>query len=347
MKTNYTSVDCWPTKEQELLLKAALFSGAPCLSAWKAWKNNVDIEELDDGSQRLLPLAYRNLFRQGVKDPLMTRLKSVYRYMLAKNHLMFHSIIPILQSFENMGIPTMLLKGSALTILNYKNFGLRPQLDIDVLVPPNKAKEAVLYLLKIGWKPEYNYPIDKLLRFRHSCGFDGGAHKRLDLHWNIFLECREIDADTDFWERSVPVKLEGCKTRSLNASDLFLHTCIHGVKWNTIMPCRWVADAMTILGTTDRQIDWNEMIIQAKNRKLTLPLRESLHYLRDTFRASIPHEYIQKIDNVDVSLYETLEFRSMVKKKNKIFGNLFKFTFMYLRLPHYTNIFRRTSPLEN
>ena len=53
-----------PTHEQELLLKAALLTGEACRKAWKAWKSRIDIENLDYGSSRLLPLASLLLVRQ-------------------------------------------------------------------------------------------------------------------------------------------------------------------------------------------------------------------------------------------------------------------------------------------
>ena len=62
---------CWPTPEQELLLRAALLQGEASLKAWQEWKSTLDFDHIDPGSQRLVPLLYHNLQRQGVQDPLM------------------------------------------------------------------------------------------------------------------------------------------------------------------------------------------------------------------------------------------------------------------------------------
>jgi len=77
--------DCWPTREQELLLRAALLQGNDAINAWHEWKSSVDIEQLDQGSYRLLPLLYRSLHIDGVEDPLMNKLKGVYRMTWYKN----------------------------------------------------------------------------------------------------------------------------------------------------------------------------------------------------------------------------------------------------------------------
>ncbi len=331
----------WPTRNQELLLKAALFKGEDCRSAWEQWKRQNDVEHLDDGSHRLLPLAYHNLCSQGMQDGLLVRLKSVYRYMLTRNHLMFHSIIPVLKALEARGIKTMLLKGAALTLTHYKNYGLRPQLDIDVLVPETCAHEAIVYFRACGWNPEYDYPIDKVIQFRHSCGFDAGMHKRIDLHWNIFQECRKKDIDAVFWEHAVPVKVNDVNTLVLSPTHQLLHACIHGVKWNTMMPCRWVADALTILNISGNDIHWNDLVSLAQERNLSFSLWQALSYLCHTFAAEIPEFVLSGLEKTPTSLYERAEYRVMIARKSALFGNFFKFTFGYAHIPHSKNIFAR------
>ena len=109
----------WPTQNQELLLRAALLKGDAALKAWHEWKRSVDIEVLDFGSHRMIPKLYRNLLDHGVRDPLMDRFKSVYRYYLYKNEILLHHTTAALKSFRDADIATMLLKGSALISLYY------------------------------------------------------------------------------------------------------------------------------------------------------------------------------------------------------------------------------------
>jgi hypothetical protein len=331
----------WPTRNQELLLKAALFKGEDCRSAWEQWKRQNDVEHLDNGSHRLLPLAYHNLCSQGIQDGLLVRLKSVYRYMLAKNHLMFHGLIPVLKALEARGIKTMLLKGAALTLTHYTNYGLRPQLDIDVLIPETCAHEAIAYFRTHGWRPEYDYPVEKVTQFRHSCGFEADIHKRIDLHWNIFQECREKGTDAVFWENAIPVKVNDVDTYVLSPAHQLLHTCIHGVKWNTMMPCRWVADAVTILNISRDDINWNDLVALARERDLTIPIWQAFTYLRHTFAAEIPEFVLSHLAKTPTSLFERVEYRVMIARKSLLFGNFFKFTFSYAHVPHSKNLFVR------
>lgn len=125
-----------PTPQQELLLRASLFEEQEALQAWEAWKAQINWNDyLDAGSFRLLPLLFHNLQQHGVQDPLMHKLKGIYRKTWCENQIAFQKLAVLLQSFQKAGIKTLVLKGAALTVRHYQNNGLRPMNDFDVLVP--------------------------------------------------------------------------------------------------------------------------------------------------------------------------------------------------------------------
>lgn len=66
--SRYAGKDCWPTRQQELLLQAALMRGPKAFEAWNQWRSSVDIEKLDPESLRLLPQLHDTLRREGVSD---------------------------------------------------------------------------------------------------------------------------------------------------------------------------------------------------------------------------------------------------------------------------------------
>ena len=129
-----TAGNCWPTSAQRLLLRAVVLRGAEALAAWQRWTQAVDLDGLDAGSIRLLPQLYRSLEREGVRDPLMSRLKGVYRHTWYGNQLRLRDAAVVLGELSRRGIEPMLLKGAALTLLHYRDSGLRPMEDVAVLV---------------------------------------------------------------------------------------------------------------------------------------------------------------------------------------------------------------------
>ena len=130
-----TAGNCWPTSAQRLLLRAALLRGPEALAAW---------QQLDAGRWtstswmrgRFASCRSSTATSSGrvVRDPLMGKLKGVYRHTWYGNQLRLRDAAVVLGELHRRGIEPMLLKGAALTLLHYRDFGLRPMEDVDVLV---------------------------------------------------------------------------------------------------------------------------------------------------------------------------------------------------------------------
>ena len=295
---------CWPTRDQELMLRAALLERDPALEAWNEWKRTVNIEVIDYGSHRMVPLLYRNLQRHGIKDPLMERLKGVYRYYLYKNEILMHRIGTLLTAFEAAGINTLVLKGAALIQLYYRESGLRPMLDADVLVQAHQAEQAMEVLTRLQWKPlRYTRP-QMRIPIVHSTPFEDGGGRQLDLHWHLFWECFNASDDDDYWENAIAIQISGVQTLALNPTDQLLHTCWHGARWNEVPPIRWVADAMAILTASAAEIEWPSLLKKAQRHRITLPVKDTLEYLKNKFNAPIPDSVLQSLSAVRISKME-------------------------------------------
>ena len=138
----------WPTKQQELLLRAALLENKDAIKAWHEWQSISDIDNLDSGSFRLLPLVYRNLSKFGLNGAVKNKLKGMYRLTWYSNHMLFSKIAVLLASFRDAGLPTIILKGAALTISCYKDYGARPMADFDFLVKTEQGGNQATNLRK-------------------------------------------------------------------------------------------------------------------------------------------------------------------------------------------------------
>ena len=91
----------FPSREQYLVLRAALDDGDSAIRAYRDWLGMVDIEQdFDREVFRLLPLLYTNLSRLGHRDALTGRLKGTYRMAWAKNHRLYDV------SYTHLTLPT-------------------------------------------------------------------------------------------------------------------------------------------------------------------------------------------------------------------------------------------------
>jgi hypothetical protein len=304
---------CRPTAVQELLLKASLLEGEAALEAWRQWHAQVGLERLDHGSFRLLPLLYWNLRRQGCDHPLMGILQGIHRWAWVENRLLFQRLAPALETVHRAGIPTLLLKGAPLAQLHYADVGLRPMNDLDILVPEERALEAIRMLEGKGWRhrTRWKFRQDSDLCFRHSLGFINDEGLELDLHWHaLFLACFQ-GADEALWKESVPMEFEGIPTRTLCPTDQLVHACVHGPMWSEITPMRWVADAFVVMCSST--IDWRRISALADCMRIVLPVREGLQYLVELLAAPVPtallEEFAQgkKVSRSEILYYQSLQ----------------------------------------
>jgi len=335
------SAEFWPNHEQTLLLKAAVSQGENAPHIWQKWLKITCFRQLDEGSRRLLPLVYRNLQRQNFEHDSMQKLKRAYQKSWARNQLLLFTMTSLLKQFEEAGLETLLLKGAALTQVVYKDLGLRPMSDFDVLVPTQKVDQAFQLLYELEWLP-YDENPEKHIPFRHSTPFVSPRKEQIDLHWHALEECCYKDSDFDFWEAAVSFEVNGVKTKSLNSADQLLHTLVHGAHHSDEVPSfRWVADAVFII-RENRELDWQRLFLQTKKRKFVQKVSSTLTYLSENFQLTIPQEVVSELQSLKISRVEQLEHRyRTIDRSGNFTGDLPAHWFQFLRWTANANFFMK------
>ncbi len=304
----------WPTAAQEQLLRAALIPDERALEAWRGIRPSIDVAGLDGATQTLLPLLRRNLLALGVEDELLALFKGVHRYSWARNQMLLAPMMPIVESLERAGVPTLLLKGAAFVADRRLDAGMRPMNDVDVLVPAQQLARAVELLLDARLVPvggvAPSYVVDYAPRFVPSHGFRDAEDRQLDLHWHVLHSSCQPDADVDFWSASAPVELLGVRTRALCPADELLLVILHGLRWNAIPTYRWVLDAAQLSSGAIGAIDYDRLVEQALKRRVGVALRAGLTYLRRVAEAPVPQSCIDALGPRRPLLLQRAELRA-------------------------------------
>ena len=100
----------------------------------------IDWKAFEDAAKwhGVAPLAFNGLRNvrasHRLPDQLFKTLKSEYRKNLIRNTLIFADLEKIVAALGEQSVPVVLLKGAAITRMIYKDIGLRPMSDIDILV---------------------------------------------------------------------------------------------------------------------------------------------------------------------------------------------------------------------
>jgi putative nucleotidyltransferase-like protein len=295
-----------PTDEQLLVLHAALDEPGEGRQAWRRWRAAIEFDDVDHGSTRLLPLVYRNLGPDSFDAEVAGRLKGLYRRAWSHNQLLFKRGAEAIAVLTANGIETLVTKGASLALLTYGDLGARPMDDVDVLVPLDRAIEAIEVLSAAGWVADRDDPL-AWTQVHHSLGFAGPDGGHVDLHWFALWQPAR---DEELWQGSVPMELAGTATRAPCAADQLLLACVHGTPWSPLPPFRWIADAVTVIRCAGDGLDWDRLVGEADRRRLTVACLAALDYLRTEFGAPVPAAAIERLREAPASRHERAAFRA-------------------------------------
>ncbi len=303
-----------PTEFERLLLHAALGDEVECREAWGRARAAVgDADTLDHASYRLMPLLYRNLAAHGVEDPRLGVLKGIYRHAWYLNQRRFHTAAGMLARMQAEGIETVVLKGAALGALYYRDLGVRPVWDVDVLVRRADVPHAAQVLLAAGWTPpaRERRSLEHMLRFRHAKLYESPDCGGIDLHWYPLSEPVPVD---DLWDSAIPVVVGGVETRALCPADELLVACVHGLG-RYAAPVRWISDAATVARAGE--VDWDWLVARAQQWRVTARLELALRILRTEFAVAIPDDVLARLPAVRRAYHERLAHQALVRRPRR------------------------------
>ncbi|MDX6638894.1 MAG: hypothetical protein QOJ01_2405 [Solirubrobacterales bacterium] len=286
----------WPSAARELLIEAGIHADERGLAAWQSWRSANRLEEIDWCSQQLLPLVYRAIAGRGADDRDLAVLKGVYRKAWTANQMRFREAADAVEALSAAGIPTMILKGVALAKLHYRDDGVRPMGDVDLLVPFDRAPEAIGVLAEHGWRSS----IDNLahtMDVRHGAPLRDSGARQLDLHWNLLWQPSD---DSELWRRAVPLELFGAPTLALSPTDQLLHVLVHGTYWSNLA-FRWVPDAATVMASAP--IDWELFLAAARSHEVTWGLAAMLGYLAARMGSEVPDATLDQLRATPIPRY--------------------------------------------
>lgn len=303
---------------QEKLLKAALIPDERAITIWEKWQLNVDEDNLDEGSHRLLPLLYENLSRLGIEAERLTKYKQVYRFYWYKNQQISRKIFPVLRLFDDEKIDYQLLKGVPLAYQYYTNPGLRPFGDIDILVRPNEVKRLLSELRSMGFSPIVDYPEAVMQEIRHAIDLIDKAGLKIDLHWDILARNWGSREEDTYWSGSNEFNIGTKTVKMISPSALFFQACLHGVEWSNVAPHRWVADCLAINNKSNEKVDWPWIIKEARRRRLSVQLSFQLTYLNTNFGLMIPDEVFSDLKNIQPPRWQKSELKAANQPTNML-----------------------------
>ncbi|MDX9767665.1 MAG: nucleotidyltransferase family protein [Ectothiorhodospiraceae bacterium] len=242
----------------------------------------------------LMPLTYRHLIAEGDFDlppALRERLMQTFRAHAISRFAYARRLRELLALLSDAGIPALPYKGPALAIQVYGHYAARQYGDIDILVRPEQAVDALRALLDAGLRQGRPLPPQwdrHLRRLRHSYEVrDPQTGVTVDLHWALADRYQDWDLTPEWlMQDGVTVNLLGAPVRAMNPERQLLALTVHGTRhlWERLA---WLAEVAELI-RANPDLDWDLVFAQARHIGFARALRVSLLLMRALFEVSPP-----------------------------------------------------------
>lgn len=247
----------------------------------------------------IAPLLYHRIRKtadENVPKHVVEYLRTLYNGNVARNMLLYDALSKVLKAFKHAGIDVIVLKGAALAETVYRDIGLRPFSDIDILVRKRDLQRVKKKLPELGYVLNEEVSPEK---YNEEFGCDlyyAGSVNVLEIHWDIVRKTKsdrytrvEIEK---IWERALPAKIAGVDTLMMSPEDMLLHFCVHLPKhrYNRLI---WLCDVLEIIAQTD--IDWEYVIESAESYRIKAYMYYGLHFTDVLLGCDIPERALKAL----------------------------------------------------
>lgn len=224
-------------------------------------------------AERLAPLVHALASAAGAPAAVLDRLHPA-RVAFRRQHLLGTAQLRVLlDACEARGLPVIPLKGPALAERLYRDPGLRPFTDLDLLVPRPDVGRAVALLRAAGYRHlAHERSLDYELAHAAGACFvpaDAAAFALpVDLHWDLVgfpsgAGARGLDTG-EVWARAVTTARWGRPVRELAADDLLLYLALHLAVHHPLGGFPWQLDLALLLAREGRALDWDRVVERAR-----------------------------------------------------------------------------------
>lgn len=213
--------------------------------------SGAPLPEMADPSA-LVPLARRHRLLDFLNQvPNATPdIKAAFRSQALRGLQQAAALTTILNAAQQRGLPVLVLKGVALSLLLHGTPSQRAAGDIDLLVPSDRFRMAADLLLDLGYVVDADGPpldvADAGARHIRDLTFIGHG-QRIELHRRLYeLSTRLPDDFETFWSQRSELALGPVTVATLGPAHLALYLLVHGHghDWERL---RWLVDLALLL----------------------------------------------------------------------------------------------------
>lgn len=246
------------------------------------------------------PLLYQRLGPLqpvlNVPQPVSDRLRNHYLKSLAQGERLQRQVQEVLAALGARQIAVIPLKGISLVEKVYRDSGLRPMLDVDLLVRREQLLQAVEVLGGLGYKPATPIDVEEQCKVLHHLpGLYKAGTEHIELHWTLapMTAPFRIPVET-LWASAQAGSIAGVAVQELLPEDTLLHLCLHSAYLEAFSSgLRPVCDIAWCVESWGARIDWERLLLQAASWRGERSLALALRVAQKMLGVDIPQTVLQ------------------------------------------------------
>lgn len=292
-----------------------------CISEVGDWDSFIDLAIRNS----VAPLLFKNLSLatclDKVPEKVLSRLKQAYYKVLVRNVFLIDKFRIIVNTFNENKIDVIPLKGIFLSDAVYKDIGLRPMSDIDLLVKKEDADKCLNILLNLGYQNTENYKsnfIKKHYDSQHLAPLVLNGVS-VEIHTKVLPDNYQFKVNLEnYWKNANHKIIHGSSALELSANDLLEHLCVHLDRhFNTgKIQLYSFCDIAEVI--KQNKIDWTLFEKSCNEGKSTNNVFSILHLVNKYFGVTLPNSIVQKASLVSDPRLDELFFLYLNKQTGRI-----------------------------
>jgi hypothetical protein len=268
----------------------------------------------------LAPLLYSMARALPVPGPVLERLRVAWVSGRRQFLLGSQQLTRVLSAFEHEGVPVIPLRGPALAELLYRDPGLRPFTDLDLLIHADHLPRALSLLSGLGYRHmEAGLPLTHELTWRHAASFTAEAPGEIpiDLHWGIVdypgVGWAAGIAHQVLWDRAARVEKADGVRWELCPEDLLITLALHFAVHHALSGLLWQLDLALVVHRYAGTLEWDAVIERTRRWRIRGSVFFALREIRDRLEAPVPAWVLDRLRpwGLRPALYDWLRQRGM------------------------------------
>lgn len=280
--------------------------------------------------------VYRNvkLLDLDLKE-IKDKLEPVYQEAALNNMVAFKETLVVLKSLSANDIPVIPLKGVYASDKIFRDFGVYPSSDIDLLVPLNLLGKIKRILeSECGYTPVEGFSQEDLLAGHYHLIFR--RRMNVEVHWNLVKRYFSIPGDF-WWKSALPVEWEGERIMDLTIENNILYQ-VFRLFDHCFYPLRFFVLLSALIEKHYDHINWESLLRTAGRFGMEKLVVCTLYILSELLGTSVPG-LISGSRTRGYPIFRRLVFSGLFSGINRKHLRMMGFTLMLIETKTVASIF--------